>query len=73
MSPRTGRRQLGGSDENQSESTHGPPAEPGPNWDAPARVNPRFEGPVGGTEEFLGRERELAVGVLVTACRLTPR
>jgi len=36
-------------------------------------VNPRFEVPAGGTEEFLGRERTLAVGVLVTACRPTPR
>ena len=37
------------------------------------QLNPRFERPAGGTEEFLGRERELAVGVLVTARRLTPR
>jgi hypothetical protein len=55
MSPRTGRHEFGESDENQSESMHGPPAEPELNWDVPLSMNPRFEGPASGTEEFLGR------------------
>src|SRR5262245_44390144 len=41
----------------------GPLAEPEPNWDSFV-LSPRFEGPASGTEEFLGLERELAVGVL---------
>jgi hypothetical protein len=47
--------------------------------DAPAhslrqfRLNSRFERPASGAEEFLRRERELTVSVLVTECRPTPR